>query len=361
VRLTDQLGQLGQGSGRQQGRSRVSASTFEVTDSWRRWIAENHLVGTNPEAIVRVLVEQGLPANDARAELDRVRLDGNLVAAGWMVQRLRKLESLLDAQQRVHSLDPSYAVVPRRAGLSSEEFLTEYYAANRPVVLTDLADRWPALERWTPGYLVDRFGDDVVEVMTTREHDPRYEENVDAHRTRMAFRDYVAQVEASAPTNDFYLVANNHFLDRPAAACLLMDIVQDERLLNPQSSHSQMFFWYGPAGTVTPLHHDTSNVLLTQVRGSKRVRLVPALDAHRVYNDVAVYSPVDPESPDLERFPLFSGATTMTVTLKAGEALFIPVGWWHHVRSLEVSISVSFTNFCCPNSFEWSFPNIIRS
>lgn len=338
----------------------MSTSTFEVTDSWRRWIAENHLVGTSAQAILGVLVEQGLSASDARAELDRVRLDGNLAAADWMVQRLRKLESLLDAQQRVHSLDPSYAVVPRRAGLSSEEFLTEYYSANRPVVLTDVADRWSALERWTPEYLVDRIGDDLVEVMTTRERDPRYEENLDAHRSRMAFRDYVAMVEATAPTNDFYLVANNHFLDKPSTACLLPDIVQDERLLDSESSRGQMFFWYGPAGTVTPLHHDTSNVLLTQVRGSKRVRLVPALEAHRVYNDVAVYSPVDPERPDLERFPQFTDATTMTVTLGAGEALFIPVGWWHHVRSLEVSISVSFTNFRFPNSFEWSFPNIVR-
>jgi hypothetical protein len=338
----------------------VSTSTFEVTEGWRHWIAENHLVGTRPDAIIRVLVEQGLSADHARAELDRVRLDDNLVAAGWMVQRLRKLESLLDAQQRLHSLDPSYDVVARRSGLSREEFLTQYYAANRPVVLTDVADRWPARHRWTADYLVERIGDDLVEVMTTRERDPGYEQNLDAHRTQMAFRDYVAQVEASGPTNDFYLVANNHFLDQPTAAPLLPDIVQDERLLDPRSARGHTFFWYGPAGTVTPLHHDTTNVLLTQVRGSKQVRLVPALEGHRVYNDVAVYSPVDPEAPDLDRFPRFAGATSMTVTLEAGEALFIPVGWWHHVRSLEVSISVSFTNFAFPNSFEWSFPHIVR-
>ncbi|MGL5509483.1 MAG: cupin-like domain-containing protein, partial [Microcoleaceae cyanobacterium] len=38
----------------------------------------------------------------------------------------------------------------------------------------------------------------------------------------------------------------------------------------------------------------------------------------------------------------------------------IPVGWWHYVESLEVSISVSFTNFIFPNHYEWKFPQISR-
>jgi ribosomal protein L16 Arg81 hydroxylase len=44
--------------------------------------------------------------------------------------------------------------------------------------------------------------------------------------------------------------------------------------------------------------------------------------------------------------------------LEPGEAIFIPVGWWHHVKSLEVSISVSFTNFVFPNYYEWKYPHI---
>ncbi|HEY0139226.1 MAG TPA: cupin-like domain-containing protein [Nannocystis sp.] len=34
-------------------------------------------------------------------------------------------------------------------------------------------------------------------------------------------------------------------------------------------------FWFGPAGTVTALHHDTSNILFFQVVGRKRYRLYP--------------------------------------------------------------------------------------
>jgi hypothetical protein len=32
-----------------------------------------------------------------------------------------------------------------------------------------------------------------------------------------------------------------------------------------------------------------------------------------------------------------------------GEAIFLPVGWWHQVEALDLSASMSFTNFRRPN------------
>jgi ribosomal protein L16 Arg81 hydroxylase len=49
---------------------------------------------------------------------------------------------------------------------------------------------------------------------------------------------------------------------------------------------------------------------------------------------------------------LFARADMLDVVLQPGEVLFIPVGWWHHIRSLEISINVSFTNFVFNNDFE---------
>ena len=42
--------------------------------------------------------------------------------------------------------------------------------------------------------------------------------------------------------------------------------------------------------------------------------------------------------------------------LAPGEALFLPVGWWHHVRALDLSISVAFNHFTWPNDFDWYRP-----
>lgn len=43
------------------------------------------------------------------------------------------------------------------------------------------------------------------------------------------------------------------------------------------------------------------------------------------------------------KFPLFHKETGyVECVLRASEAVFIPRGWWHYVRGLEVSFSVSF-------------------
>ena len=41
-------------------------------------------------------------------------------------------------------------------------------------------------------------------------------------------------------------------------------------------------------------------------------------------------------------FPLFHEAKYVETILEEGQCLYIPVGWWHYVRSLTVSFSVSF-------------------
>jgi hypothetical protein len=333
---------------------------FKLTDRWRLWVAENYLLGVGERTILDILIGLGMTEAQAQAELGAVRNDVYLRAGEWITQRLRKLESMLDILKRMRELDPANADIPRQAGLSRQDFLSEYYAANRPVLLTDITANWPAIRDWTPEYLSRTVGGEMVEVMTGREQDDHYEINLDAHRSSMRFCDYIDMVTRARSTNDFYLVANNHFLDNSGTAALRADFECDERYLDPGGAAGRVFFWFGPAGTVTPLHHDVSNILLVQVRGTKRVTLVPALESSLVYNDVAVYSQVDAETPDTRQYPRFTHATRVTINLRETEALFIPVGWWHHVRSLDMCISLSFTNFVFPNDFDWSFPSIVR-
>ncbi len=51
---------------------------------------------------------------------------------------------------------------------------------------------------------------------------------------------------------------------------------------------------------------------------------------------------VDLDEPLSEQFPLFAAAEYQDVVLCAGEMLYIPPGWWHYVKSLSVSFSISF-------------------
>jgi hypothetical protein len=42
--------------------------------------------------------------------------------------------------------------------------------------------------------------------------------------------------------------------------------------------------------------------------------------------------------------------------LNPGEVLFLPVGCWHFVEGLDISVTVSFTNFLWDNDFTAEYP-----
>ena len=47
-------------------------------------------------------------------------------------------------------------------------------------------------------------------------------------------------------------------------------------------------------------------------------------------------------------------------TFAPGEALFLPVGWWHHVRALDLSISLACNHFRWPNDHDGYKPGALR-
>src|SRR5262245_21243175 len=105
------------------------------------------------------------------------------------------------------------------------------------------------------------------------------------------------------------------------------------------------FLWFGPGGTLTPLHHDDCDIIFIQVYGRKRWTVISPRQKHLLYNSSSVFSDVQPDEPDLMKHPLYRFVGGSSFILNPGEALFLPDKWWHQVRSLDTSISLSFTNF----------------
>lgn len=123
--------------------------------------------------------------------------------------------------------------------------------------------------------------------------------------------------------------------------------------------------WMGPRHTVSPLHFDPLDNLLMQVVGWKRVLLfspgnqsseddIKGKLSNRLSNEPLWHyagvkgqqyntSAVDIENPDHGRFPNFkaSAPTPYECILGPGDCLYIPKKWWHHVRSLEFSVSAN--------------------
>ena len=94
------------------------------------------------------------------------------------------------------------------------------------------------------------------------------------------------------------------------------------------------------AQTYTRLHfHLADHAVLYQLEGEKQVELYPPcatrfLRPYPPYHADASVSRHDPACPD-EQSPLPADAASLRseVTLNPGDALYIPIGWWHSVRS----------------------------
>ena len=233
-------------------------------------------------------------------------------------------------------------MIERREKITLDEFQT-YRQTSRPVIISGLSAYWPA-RRWTPQYLKEVCGDAVVQVLADRDKHNDYETNYDRHRKEMSFGAYVDYVEANPTSNDIYLHAQNGFMRTEVGQRLYPDMPPFE-YLDPERREGNTFLWFGPGKTLTPLHHDSCDILFMQVYGTKRWTVLSPRQKHLLYNSIGVFSDVDIEQPDLSKHPLYRFAGSSTFLLKPGEALFLPDGWWHAVRSLDISISLSFTNF----------------
>ncbi|CAN1209861.1 cupin-like domain-containing protein [Tumidithrix helvetica PCC 7403] len=331
-----------------------------LTDDWKRWIAENKLLGADDDSLVQTLVQHGIDANEARKELQIVISHPYFQAGRNFTDALKKLESHANISIKLAELSPKQQQIERRDKLTRQEFLENYYATSTPVILTGIMENWQALSLWSPEYLKANYGDVEIEVQTNRNADALYEINVDRHRKNLLMRDYVDMIVHGGSTNDYYMVANNHNLDRDEMKSLIDQIELFPEYLDPKDTKGKTYFWLGPAGTITPLHHDPANLMMAQVYGRKHWKMIPPYYNHLIYNYRGVFSEVDLDNPDYDRYPLFKQIKTIDVLLEPGEVIFVPVGWWHHVRSLDISISLSFINFIFPNQYQWSFPDIKR-
>jgi hypothetical protein len=324
-----------------------------IDDEWRRWIAENLLLDGAPQAIYEQMLRAGVPHEEALRELQQAMASPYIAGAQRLRNRLGKHDWVLETQRRMNRLRDGE--VPRIHQLSREAFLDGYYTAGRPVIITGMMENWPAMTRWSLDYFNERCGDREVEIQFGRDSDDQYELRKTVHRKTMLFGDYVELVRNAGRSNNFYMTAYNEGQNRKALDVLWQDIVQIPEYLD-DSGPTQGFLWFGPAGTITPFHHDLTNNFMAQVMGRKRVLLMPACEIASVYNHEHCFTHVDGRQIDLQRYPRMRDVQVLSCTLNPGEVLFLPVGWWHFVEGLDISVTVSFTNFLWDNDFTAEYP-----
>ena len=263
--------------------------------------------------------------------------------------------------------------IPKVAVPSMENFEKHLLCA-QPLVITDALTHWPAFSSrlWrSPSYLLKRTlgGRRLIPVEIGRSYtDEGWGQSI------ITFEAFMDRYMLSWPTSNkgktddiAYLAQYDLFVQIPS---LRKDIsVPDYCYIDPPAIASQnsssskptqekleeplLNAWFGPAGTVSPLHTDPYHNILCQVVGRKYVRLYKPEETPKLYPctrgeggiDMSNTSQVDVEGEKRKRdkqFPLFKEGSYVETVLEEGQALYIPIGWWHYIRALEVSFSVSF-------------------
>ena len=239
--------------------------------------------------------------------------------------------------------------VDRIENPTREEFLEAYLWKGKPVVIARAMDDWPALVEWRPEGLRARIGGKRVRVTRRDEGVYRAIDPVE-----MTVAEYVDILEDPARREHYYLTGLTTGKD-------LTELAGDfsvPRFLEPEWAQ-ELHVWVGHQSRTINHYHSHHEALLCQIVGQKKVLLYAPSDTAALYPKGFWASDhncsrVDAHAPDLEAFPRFEQARPIECTLEQGEALFIPVHWWHAVYGLDLSASGTF--FWTARLRDWHFP-----
>jgi len=339
------------------GRNDLKIQT--LMDHDQEWIIEQVLNEVASTEIVKILIEQGHDGLKVKEYLNNLENNQLYKILKKKHHQLKKREWLIETVDQLAQLNSSYSEkIPSITAPRFSDFIKNYYSQHRPVILKKGIDHWPALHKWSPQYFASKFGHHLVEVQMNRNLDEQFERHSPLLKQKMKMSEFVSKVMSVDASNDFYMTANNATNSHQMLQELFLDIgAFADGYSNLALKDERSFLWFGPKGTFTPLHHDLTNNMLVQIYGRKKVTLIPALQVPHLYNDHWVFSELSSANKiDFEKYPLAKSITPVECILNAGEALFIPIGWWHSVESLDISISISFTNFNAPNHYVHRFP-----
>ncbi len=227
--------------------------------------------------------------------------------------------------------------IPRIAFTSAKDLGTHLDGQTRPFIATGCIGSWPATQEWTPDYFVQRYGDlPVTASVDLPTNGVPYALEPTAHLLRTSMAEFVGRMGDAPSPSYLHQLSVKQFPGLESATAF-------DALLPPATRNRSIYFWLGSGGTRSGLHFDRFDNVNAQIFGRKSVMLLSPEQSGELYpfGDNIEKSQVDPDQPDLARFPRFAGVRPLTAVTEPGELLFIPRLWWHHLRSLEPAININ--------------------
>ncbi|PKU74206.1 lysine-specific demethylase JMJ30 isoform X1 [Dendrobium catenatum] len=230
--------------------------------------------------------------------------------------------------------------VEKQPSPSLEAFIRDYFLRSYPVIISNYIDHWPALTKWKDvDYLKSIAGDRTVPVEVGKNY-----LSSDWKQELITFSQFLDRIQTNISSADLTYLAQHPLFDQIKE--LRNDIMIPDYCYAGGGEIQSLNAWFGPPGTVTPLHHDPHHNIFAQVVGRKYVRLYPESASQDLYPHTESMlknsSQVDLDNFDAKDFPRTADLDFLDCILEEGELLYIPPKWWHYVRSLSTSFSVSF-------------------
>jgi LPS sulfotransferase NodH len=258
------------------------------------------------------------------------------------------LERMLEAYSDLVRLDPDRTKIERRHGLSAADFLKHFYAGNRPVILTDLQHDYGAIAHITPEYIKVKLAERMID-LSARQKRPT-QVSAEAAGESISFPRFIdEQILSPASSRKVCFTAPYRFFRFHDGSALLEGFTIFPEFLDQQRTPDESFLGIEPAGFVSPLRNEPANAMVVQLYGRKTIRLIPWYE----FGNLNALMEKTPKAKHLEDANRGTDVTdsAIEVTLAPGEALFVPLGWWHSERAHDVNITLALTNFVFPNRF----------
>ena len=206
--------------------------------------------------------------------------------------------------------------------------LNQHVRKGRPFIVPGFARRWPACEKWTPEYLAAACGETKIPVS-------HYPDGVTlAAKVPMTVRDYLDAISATPESWKHY------YMEAVELAELSDELYRDTAIptdLDGLQGISDTVFFGLNTGSCCHIHAHEEAVVF-QLMGTKVFHIYPPSDVRRLYFEPIAqdYRRSQLAFPDVDyqKYPRAREVTRIEVTLKPGDAMYLPVHWAHWTLSL---------------------------
>ena len=227
--------------------------------------------------------------------------------------------------------------IPRVKTLTKEVFLRDYFRPQKPVVIENCIEDWPAFEKWDFEYMKKVAGDKEVPLYDDRP--VKHDEGFNEPHAIMKMADYIDLLK-SEPTK-YRIFLWNVLKEVPI---LQEDFTYPNFGIRLMKGLPMLFF--GGRNSHTFMHYDIdlANIFHFHFAGKKQCILFSQSESKHLYkipHSLITREDIDFDAPDFEQWPALKNAKGHIAHLQHGNVLYIPEGYWHHMKYITPGFSMS--------------------